>query len=527
MKGAPGPLFEWLVPRTLRESNTLLGAAVFGLVFYGVLALTLLGWAGAGVRGALRDLLSVVHGEALVANAIVLLLWSPSRLAQRLAREREQDTLPALRLTGLGGLSMALGFLGSALVLPAVLLVVTSPVILAGAGGRGGPAAPLRAYAVLLLLAVVYHLVAGVVGLASKKAQNAGGTTVFVVLVLLGLGAAFRVPGLEVLGVLGPWGAAMASSGAEQFDIPILGVSVAGEPVQLVTLALLAAVLLRALSDRLADERAAVLVGAPAAAGLAALGAALAALTYEPFHADPSRAVFLRLLALGLAAAPLALEAPARFADLARGAARRDPDDPPFPDERLDLHRLLPGPLLLLGGALLLGLQLPSGASWGLRTGVAAAVLVTAWTFAALLLQAARLLSRDRGSPVILVVVALAALWCAPLLSSAGLRNLAFDERLTELPRLLNPAYALYLASTTRPVGGHDPLALATACAAVHALAALGAGWLVRQGERRVTELVGSLVVLPADAYDAPGTLERRCPRGHLHAAVWATCPHC
>lgn len=533
MRSARGPLFDWLVPRALREPSTFWGAIVFGLLFYGVVFISTLMWLGAMplARANVRELLTIFHFEALVANGLVLLLWGPSRLAQMISRERELDTLSALRLTGLTGTELAVGFVGGAMAVPLVLCAITLPIVLAGTGGLCGPLGPVRAYSVLLLLALVYHLAAGLLGLASKKAQNAGGTAVFGVLLLLGLGSPYAVPQAEALGLFGPWGAALTSlpKAGLAFELPVFGLDLPGEALQLPVLALAAMILLGALGRKLAGDRPTVLIGTPAALALAALGAAVLVFTFEPLRTLLGEVVFARLLVLALLVTPLAIEVPVRFMDLVRGATRRDSDDAPYPEERLVARRLLAAPTIIVAALAVMGLQMRSfaDATWPLRLAVAGAVLVTAWAFVALGFQAARLWSRDRGAPLLMATVALVVLWVGPFVSAIGLRELGLGGAATELPRLINPLYALNLTCRARPAAGYDPVTLAVTCAMLHAFGAAGMAWLVRLGERRVTDVADSLVVLPADADDAPGTLERSCPRGHLYAAVWTTCPHC
>jgi hypothetical protein len=158
---------------------------------------------------------------------------------------------------------------------------------------------------------------------------------------------------------------------------------------------------------------------------------------------------------------------------------------------------------------------------------VGGAVIVTAWLLATLAFQAARLWTRDRGAPLFIGLVALVGVWFGPFVGSIGLRELGVSPTTADLPRLVNPFYALTYVGHTGRIGAFDPLALAITCATLHAFVALGVAWLVHSGARRVAELADSLVVLPADADDAPGTLERRCPNGHVYGGMWSTCPHC
>lgn len=533
------PLLDWRVRRAAQSRGALAGLLTFAVLFYGGVALSLITLGGhALLVGDVEPLLTMLHYEALAANAIILLFWAPSRLAQQLARERELDTLSLLRLSGLSGRQLALGFVGGSLALPLLLCALTLPVALLGAGGHCGPMGPIRVYPVLLLLALCLQLAGGLVGLAGKsKAQNAGGALVFVAIAALGLGGLYRVPQLELFGVLGPWGAMLTtvplpptSTERLTFELPLFGARLPGDLVQLAFLALLARLLLAGLARRFEDRAPSVLLGAPATLGLTALLLGLAAATYEPGALPVRETLCARLLLIAVFVAPLAVELPVRYADLVRGAARRDPDDPPWPEERLLARRLLAGPLLTLGATLLLLFTTDAPQVEGVRKGalVAAVVISCAWVFAALTLQAARLWTRDRGAPMFFAFLALAALWGGPFFSSFGLEELGLDAALIELPRVINPLYAVKLASfIDQPVAGLDPLALAISCAVLHGFGALGLWLLVQSGARRARELADSLVTLPADADDAPGSLERRCANGHLHAALWATCPHC
>lgn len=537
MSGEASPLLDWLVRRALGDRRVIASLLLFGVLFYGGVALSLVAWGGQSLAfGGVEQVLTMLHYEALAANAIVLLLWAPTRLAQHLARERELDTLSMLRLSGLSGVQLGEGFVAGALLLPLLSCAVTLPVVLLGAGGMAGPAAPLRAYPVLLLLALCYVLIGGLFGLTHKsKAQNAGGAAAFFVIGALCVGGLFRVPQLELFGVLGPWGAILTTvpdpEAAEHlvFELTLLGARAPGELVQLAFLAVVAGLLFVGLARRLDDRAPSVFLGLPATTALTALALGLAGITYDTGLYPVRETLCARLLLLAVLVAPLALELPVRHVDLVRGAARRDPDDPPWAEELLLARRLLSGPLLTLGATLLVLANVPAQDE-PVRKGalVAAAVIACAWVFAALTVQVSRLWTRDHGVPLFLAFFALTALWFGPFFSSFGLEELSLPLTLVELPRAINPFYAVKLACfPDQPVGGLDPLALAISCAMLHALGAAGLWLLVQTGARRARELAASLVALPADADDAPGSLERRCANGHLYAAVWATCPHC
>lgn len=518
------PLLSWSVRASLREGGALGALVAFGALYYLMTLGTVAVWSLSTFPKPLAELLSILHYETWATNGAVLLLWAPTRLAARLATERERGTLEMLRLTGLTGPQLAVGLLGGALALPLALSALTTPVLLAGAFGHGGPLAPLRAYPALLLLALCASLLGGLVGLGVKKAQTAGSTTVFFVMILLALSGPYKAPGLAPLGALGPWGPGLATVERElDFDVPVLGVEVPGELLQVPLLVVLAGALLHGLSRRLAGEPA-VLVGRTAATAIGGAVTALAAVTLPDPSAPAAPALAGRVIVMFLGLLPLAVEAPVDWTDLVRGLARRGPDDRPFPDERLDPRRFAPATALLLaaGVVLLLAGNPPKA--------VVVALLVAggAWHVAALGMQAALLGTRDQGAPRALAGAGLAALWLGPLAGAWGLRMLEAPTALTVAPLLLNPLFAIACAVATAgsalPV---DPPAAALACAALHVFGAIGLFALVRAGLGRAEETAASLVVLPADADRAPGALSRRCARGHVFGEEWAACPHC
>ena len=521
------PLLSWSIRTALREGSALGGLIVFGLLYYALILGTVFVWSISITPGPVPELLTLLHYETWAVNGLVLLLWSPTRLAQRLATERERGTLEMLRLTGLSGQQLAVGLLGGALALPVAIVGLTLPVLLLGAFGTGGPLAPLRAYPPLLLLTLCASLLGGLVGLGAKKAQNAGSSIVFLVMVMLALSGPYKVPGLAPLGVLGPWAPGLAT--VEQpplfFEVPLLGGHAPGDLLQLPVLLVLAGALLHGLARRLAGEPA-VLVGRTAAA---AIGAALTVVAAVTLPDDVDRvpaqvAIAGRAIVVFLALLPLAIEAPVGWTDLVRGLARRGADDVPFPDERLGPARFAAGPALL-GGA---GLVMAMASGEARAVTIALLVALGAWLLAAMAVQACLLRSRDVGAPRVLAGVGLAALWLGPLLGAWGLRILEFPPGVAVTPLVLNPLFAI--ACAVAGAGGAlpvDPASAALASAALHIFGALGLFTLVRNGLARAEEAASSMVVLPADADRPPGALSRRCENGHVFGTEWATCPHC
>lgn len=521
------PLLTWSVRTALREGSALGGLIVFGLLYYVLILGTIFVWSVQIAPSPVPELLTILHYETWAVNGLVLLLWSPTRLAQRLATERERGTLEMLRLTGLSGQQLAVGLLGGALALPLAIVGLTLPVLLVSAFGTGGPAAPLRAYPPLLLLALCASLLGGLVGLGAKKAQNAGSSIVFLVMVMLSLSGPYKVPGLAPLGVLGPWAPAFATVERPplDFEVPLLGGHAPGDLLQLPVLLVLTGALLHGLARRLAGEPA-VLVGRTAAAAIGASFTVVCAVTL-PDDAEriPAQvAIAGRMIVVLLALLPLAVEAPVSWTDLVRGLARRGADDVPFPDERLGWARFAAGPALLGGAALVMALATGEARA----VAIAALVGLGAWLLAAMAVQACLLRSRDLGAPRVLAGFGLAALWLGPLAGAWGLRILELPPSVSVTPLLLNPLFSI--ACAVAGAGGAlpvDPPSAALASAALHLFGALGLFVLVRAGYARAEEAAASMVVLPADADRPPGALSRRCAQGHVFGTEWATCPHC
>lgn len=523
-----GQFLGWSVRAALRESGSLVVLAVFLMLFYGIVMSS-----AAMSRGSATETLSVLHWIAWGTNILVLLMWGPSRIAQRLATEKEKGTLELLRMTGLSGRQLALGLMAGALALPTLFLLGTLPVVLLGAFGREGLAAPLRAYPVLLALGACAALAAGLIGLAAKKAQGAGSGAVFLGLVLLAGGGFYKVPGLEPLGVLGPWGSGLTTVHHEvEYELHLLGARVPGELVQLPALVVLAWALLHGLSRRLAGEPA-VLLGRPAATAVSMVLVALVAATFPTrvhHRIDGAEALAGHLVLLLVALLPLAVEVPVSWSDLLRGQARRDADDPPRADEQLRPSRLVLGPALALLGAALLALlagQRPDVPDARQAALVGGAVVAAAWLVATLALQAAVLLGKDQGAPRVLAGIAVAALWLGPLAAGWGLREAGAPDEVVALPRVLSAPYCAAIPAAKPRALALDPTALATACAALHAFAAMGLLAAVRGARDQARDLAGSLVALPADVDRAAGELGKRCPNGHVFASTWAECPHC
>lgn len=518
----------------------MLGVLLFAGVLYGALALFLLTILRSS--SGLEDAGTVAHYVAWSVNGVMLLLVTPARLGQKVARDRELGTLEQLRLTGLSGRELAAGELASVLVLPLLCLALSAPALLFGCLGDGGPVAAIRGYAGLLACLPVYTLLGALIGFGAKKAQNAGAGALFACLLLTGasgMGAIPRDIDWHPLGLLGPWGAGLATTHDDmRFAVGVAGGELPGELLQIPLCWLLTHALLRALGRRLAGEPG-VALGREGAAALLLGAGLLAALTlprgaeelagWRTRWLDPDEALAARLVVLFLASLPLAVETPLGWRELVRGLARRDRDDPVRPDESQGGWRWALGPGLLLGSGLLL---LPGALACTPRAplgGLLLGVLVAlgAWATAALAFQAGILWARDQGQPRLLAGLGLLALWLGPLFAGSVLKVVGPSRALAELAVSLNPIVTLLVVAQPGQGAGLPPLGAAVVSLGVHGLACWGLVSLIQNATRRAQELADSMVALPADAWGAPGTLTKRCAAGHLYAEEWQSCPHC
>lgn len=529
------PLVTWSLRQLRRDTRALSVAALFVLTFYGLVALGAMGWAS-GRTGNLTVLLTVLFMFTWFTMGFALLLWAPARMAQQLARDHARGQLDALRLTGLSGVELTVGSLVGALSLPLAFAAALVPVALLSLGGDLHLLAGLRAYLALLLLAPVYTLAGGLGGMSSPKPETAGSAGAITAVVLLfasGIGTN-NAADLHGVGLLGPWPALASVRGADTAPY-VFGQQVPSELLALPFLLLLGAALVFGLARRLAGEPAR-LVGRSGALGVAAALVGVVTLTFSPgvtsqpagVGLDVSEAVGWRLVLILLAALLVALESPVRWVDLVRGLARREPDDSALPDERLDVARYAPLPLLLAGWAALAGGALviadQPGPGQSVSPGVfalATLVVLGAFAAAAATFQAAQLLTRDHKFAPFLAVGALAAFWFVPGIASFGVGLIDLPEALLQVPRAANPLHALYglLAEGSGAIGWVS--------VGWQALAAGGACYLAHQGLVRARAEAERLVALPADTFAPAGRLTRRCERGHLFAETWTSCPHC
>lgn len=529
------PLVTWSARQLRRDTRALSVAALFVLAFYGLVALGAMGWAS-GRASNLPGLLTGLFMLTWFTMGFALLLWAPARMAQQLARDRARGQLDALRLTGLSGLELTVGCLVGALSLPLAFTATLLPTALLSLGGDLDALDALRAYLILLLLAPVYTLAGGLGGMSSPKPETAGSAGAITAVLLLtasGIGTS-NAADLRGLALLGPWAALGNVTKSEEMPYAF-GHQVPAELLALPFLLLVGAALAFGLARRLAGEPAR-LVGRSGALGVAAALVGVATLTFSPavgpqhwgLGLDVRQAVGWRLVLILAAALLVALESPVRLVDLVRGLARREPDDLPLPDERLDVARYAPLPLLLVGWTILAGgtLAVTDQASPGEPVSLgsfalATLVVVAAFAAAAATFQAAQLLTRDHKFAPFLAGGALMAFWFVPGVASVGAGLIDIPDALLLVPRAANPLHGLYalLAEGSGAFGWM--------CVGWQALAAGGACYLAHKGLVRARGEAERLVALPADAFAPAGALTRRCERGHLFADTWTSCPHC
>ena len=534
------PLLAWELRRLRGDRKSWLGAAGFAVLYYGLIAFAVAIWF-ASWSPSLRNLLTTFHYLTWGVAGVLLLLWAPVRMAQALAREKERGGLDALRLTGLSGLALATASLVSALTFPLALALITVPVALLGFGGDVALAGVARAYLALFLLAPVYTLAGGLAGLATRKAQQASSAAgLLAIALLIASGLSLNVPTFQPLALLGPWAVGLTAPRGRLFELPLVGAgAVPADLLQIPLLLLLGRVLLGGLARRLAGVPALLLGWRSAAVALAG-AATVAALTFntERWHATfawnrprPEEELLARLIVLWAALLLCAVEAPVAWRDLVRGFARRGPDDPVQPDERLAAWRFLAGPAVFAGWvgvlALLLAVAIPSAPIDRLMIG--AAIVLSSVALTASAVQAAVLLARGRPLAWLLGAGVVVAFWFLPLVAGGALSAAGMPALLSELPQAINPLYGLALACLERGPGasGLGATTLATTCIGWQLAAAGGCAALARAALASARERADSLVALPADAFAPPGALDRRCPAGHAFASVWATCPHC
>jgi hypothetical protein len=552
------PLAQWGLGQTRRDKRSVVIMIVFLVLFYGVAGLIFMGWLANSWSHKVEDLCDGWAGLALIVVGVMLLLWAPARVATAIAKQREDGVLDMLRLTGMSGSDLAVGHLLTQMSLPLTLAALTAPLILSGTLSEVGPVGTLRMTIAIVLLTPVYCMIGALAGLTVKKPAGAGGAGMFAAIALLiGSGVAISagqaVREARILAFLGPWGQVAAWDRESYFEIQMLGVGVPGDLLQIAFLVILASALLRGLAYRYTNQEA-VFFGRRGALlvvfGLCAL--CLASWYPDPFptqthswrrdYMDQPSSLAFHLIVPFVALLWAGLETPLSARSFVRGKARRDPDDLLMTEEKFVLARFASPAIVFALMALLF--LIPFGfanAEFGARPGgrwevdgvgilVGGAIAVAAYALLSLTVQWAILATRDIGVPRLLAALAVIAFWTLPVIGGAILHENGAPDELSSLAYGLNPFFGITAAAHTgvaKPLVGFDSGALGLYCLAIQSFAALGVFLSLRTQLERLEDHANSLVVLPADAYAAPGTLTQRCDAGHLYTDAWASCPHC
>lgn len=550
------PLAQWGLGQTRRDKRSIVIMIVFLVGFYGIAALIFMGWVGR--RRRLEYLADGWGTLAAVVVGVLLLLWAPARVATAIAKQREEGVLDMLRLTGMSGSDLAVGHLLTQMSLPLTLAALTTPLVLSGCFSEVGPIGTLRLTLAMMLLTPVYCMVGALTGLTVKKPSAAGGAGMFAAIALLiasgvaiSVGAGVREA--RILSFLGPWGPMAAWDRETMFEVQSLGVGLPGDLFQVAFLVLLSSALLRAVAHRYTSPDA-VFFGRR---GSLLIVFALCALVLATWYPDPSpssthpwrndwmdqpASLAFSLIVPFVALLWAGVETPLSARAFVRGRARRDSDDKLLPEERLILGRFA-APALIYGLMTLLFLiplgiaaaEIDSmgGGRWeisvpGLLLG--GAIAVASYALLALTVQWAIMAMRDIGVPRLLAGMAVLAFWILPVIGAAIINENGAPDELASLGYGINPFFGIAAAAhagVAKPLVGFDSTGLALYCLAVQSFAAIGVFMALKTQRERLEDHAASLVVLPADAYAAPGTLTQRCEQGHLFTDVWDSCPHC
>lgn len=549
------PLAQWGLGQTKRDKRSIVLMLVFLVGFYGIAALIFINWASR--RRRLEYLADGWGTLAAIVVGMLLLLWAPARVATAIAKQREEGVLDMLRMTGMSGSDLAVGHLLTQMSLPLTMAALTTPLVLVGAFSEAGPIGTMRLTIAMVLLTPVYCMVGALTGLTVKKPQTAGGAGMFAAIALLiasgvAISLGQEVRETRILSFLGPWGPVAAWDRETNFMIQSLGVGLPGDLLQIAFLVVLSTALLKAVAHRYTSPDAVFFGRRGSLLILFTLCALVLATWYpDPYPStthrwrrdfmDQAASLSFHLILPFVALLWCAIETPISSRNFVRGQARRDKDDTLLPEERLVLSRFTT-PAIVFGLTVLL-FFVPMGIAateLGRRPGVwdisapglllAGAIAVASYALLALTVQWAILATRDIGVPRLLAAMAVMAFWVLPVIGGAIMHENGAPEELASLAYGLNPFFGITAAAHSgiaRPLVGFDSGGIALYCLAVQSFAAIGVFTALKTQRERLEDHANTLVVLPADAYAAPGTLTQRCDKGHLFTDVWDSCPHC
>jgi hypothetical protein len=533
---------SWVLRRAKRDPWTIGAGLTYLVVLYGIVGVIYTFLASAGWRGSTtKEFLMTVHAIAWGANAFLFVLYVPTRFAQLIAFERERRTLDWLRMTPLHGWKLAIGCLASAYAVPLGLALTSIPHIFASLFSEIAGYAPgvLSAYSALAATSILATTLAGVVAFLPKKAAQASGGAFIVVIGLNIAGSMFQVPYFETFGCFGPWGGLIGpiEGAREPFVVSLFGTDFPGIALQVPLCVALGAIFLRAVANKMDDERTGLFGAREAALATIVLGIA-ALVSYSPVPhagsyyyggtATPGAVMGGRLLVLFLSMLPFAADSALTRDDLVRGLARAPA--PPKPEERLSVWR---APLIAIAVLGVFGLVFSTflGPTDRRSAVVIAGLCAGSYIAAAsLAFQAARLIFPNRV-PNVIAFAGLVLSWVVPLFASKIFHEIGAPAFLEALPKAFCPFLTIFSsAEVVDGVGASvsvDPVSMALVGILFNVLIAAALVAVIRGAAAQAADFAETLVSLPADAFAAPGTVENKCPVGHVYAATWATCPHC
>ncbi|MBI3725137.1 hypothetical protein HY251_14485 [bacterium] len=535
-------VLTWALKKARRDPKTFGIAIVYLGALYGIAAILSFFWRPV-TPGDWSKLWNVLHLIALSANSFLLLLVAPLGLAQALVVEREKRTFDHLRMTAQSGLTLAVGNVAAAYAVPILLGLASIPHVVMGCFSTeaGGLLGTFSAYAALIANSLWYTTLSGLLVFLPKKAAKASAIVVVVTGCLSGVSALGRyAPGFEVLSLFGQFA---GIAGDEMREVPFFGAHVPPLLVQVPLNLLLALLSLTALARKIEDDAPGI-VGPVESMILGGVLAVLAVATYLPHPSLASGFYYqtrmvaelaaVRFLVLLFVTLPVASDNALAYEDLVRGLARAR-GEPRRASERLRIaHSLAAVAVIFLGLALGMALCLEPGER-KLAYFVAGLCAASYLGVAVLAFQAARLLFPFKA-PNVIASSGLAFLWVAPLVASGALKaivtffGVSIPAFLYALPSVFCPFVIVVKTAqaitpnTLEPV---DPLSLALVATFLNVLMGGGLAVLIARAIAQASEFASTLVVLPADTFAAPGTMERRCERGHVYSAKWDSCPHC
>ncbi len=537
------PIIAWAIRRAKRDPRTLGVVILYFLFVHGATGIMLTLMAAPGFRMKFDEFAMMTHILTWSANAFLFMLWVPTRYAQQIGTEREKRTLDFLRMTRVPSRKICFGTFAAAYLVPFLVALTSLPEVFIGCFSRHCDYLPgvLQAYIGLFSASLIAVSLSGLIAFLPKKGIQAASAAFLAVILLAIAGGMFAVPYFEPLGCLAPWGGLMAGiahNDRESFHVTLFNTNVPGVLLQLPVALALAFIFLDATTRKI-EEEGSGLLGLKDAGRLAVLVAVVSALTLSdhpgsrPYgyvgDGDYGPLLAGRFVILFITMLPLAADSAIHREEVVRGLARAP--EPPHPDEVLSPW--FPGGVILsiVGGATLLHVFMLPNDPERVAAVLTGAVVASALILVHLVFQATRL-HFSLQTRNIMGVGALGALWFLPLLGSWGSGVIDLPRAVASVPSLFCPFVAITKAALGDPnglsaTGDLGPTAAALIALLLNVLLASGAVGLLRELTGRLKEFAATLTVLPADVFAPAGKVEKKCPQGHLYAAMWDACPHC